>query len=114
MTVRHYMNTGRYDLCSNRKHQMVYLDTDLGRIAGMWDDGEAPYERSMLPSEVLEMLRKPGYVSFGDTKRKDTIAKIEAELTRFDCEWLTARAEELEDEARRCRDRIDEIKEAAS
>lgn len=116
MAVFHYTNTDRYALFDNTKQQMVYLTTDIGNLQGMWREGEAPYDPEMLPSEVLEILRKPGYVSIGEAaeRRNVTIAKIEAELTRLDCEWLTARAEELEKQAKECRGRIDEIKETAS
>lgn len=90
MTVHHYCQTGRYNLCSSDRQTQVVLATPAGNVSELWPEGEAPYDSEMAPSGILDAIeeRLNSYL-FTSKKAESTarIAAIRARIDEFDAAW---------------------------
>lgn len=99
---RHYEQTGHFYFGRAEKQQQVVLFTDAGTVSAIWDEGEAPYDDSMLPSEVSQILRERIKSFWIMTNREETLAKldaIDARSKEFDRDFLLARSKRLQEQA---------------
>ena len=98
----HFTNTGRFYITSNEKQQQVVLKTSAGVVSAIWDEGEAPYDKDMLPSEVSGIIRTRIKSFWIMSDREDRLKKldaIDARAKEFDRDFLLDRAIKLQEQA---------------
>lgn len=100
----HYTHTARFYVGRAEKQQQVVLVTSVGSVSALWDEDEAPYDESMTPREVSQILRERINSYWVMTDRADRLAKldaIDAAANQIDREWMLDRADRLEGSAQK-------------